>query len=121
MTTEATSVVLAEHIVGRRLSGVTFVMDYVQLQFDPPPTVNCLTPMTVRSNGREAKSGDDQFRNLLCAQIPKVVAAIALRQAESFDVIFADGSLVSTSLRREDYVGVEALNVYGKNHLCVVI
>jgi hypothetical protein len=112
---------LQEHILGRRLSGVTFVMDYVQLQFNPPPTVNCLTRMTVRSGGHSAVTGDTHFRNLLCDQIPKAVVSVALKEAETFDITFLDGSVISTSLRPQDYVGVEALNVYGQNHLCIVI
>ena len=34
-------------LVEAELSGVTFVRDYVQLQFDPPPILNLYTPVTV--------------------------------------------------------------------------
>jgi hypothetical protein len=71
---------LLEQLSGRSLSGVTFVLDYVQLQFDPPPTVTAFTRMSVRPNGKEITvAGDDQFRNLLCAQISKVVGLVTVR------------------------------------------
>jgi hypothetical protein len=107
-----TSSFVHDQISGRRLTGVTFVMDYVQLQFDPPPTINALTPITVRSAGRVVVSGDDQFRNLLCEQIPKVVAAVSLREGEALDLVLLDGSVISLSLKPADYVGPEALIIW---------
>jgi len=112
---------IRQHVVGRRLSGVTFVMDYVQLQFDPPPTINALTPITVRSGGRTAVSGDEPFRNLLCEQIPKTVTDVSLVDGEALTFSFEDGSTISLSLRQEHYVCPEAVNVYGRDHLCIVI
>jgi hypothetical protein len=99
--------------VGRRLSGVTFVMNYVQLQFDPPPTINAYTPITVRSGGRTAVSGDDPFRNLICEQIPKTVKSVSLVEGESLSFCFDDDSVVSISLREEDYTNAEAIDMFG--------
>jgi hypothetical protein len=111
---------IRQHVVGRRLSGVTFVMDYVQLQFDPPPTINALTPITVRSGGQTAVSGDESFRNLLCEQIPKAVADVSLVDGEALTLSLEDGSTISLSLRHEDYVCPEAVNIYGSDNLCIV-
>jgi hypothetical protein len=113
--------VIARHLVGRRLSGVTFVMDCVQLQFDPPPTINALTPITVRAGGRTAISGEEAFRNLLCEQIPKTVRSVSLTIGEEFAIAFEDASSISLSLRKEHYVCPEAVNFYGPNHLCVIL
>src|SRR5580704_10296327 len=99
---------IRQHVVGRRLSGVTFVMDYVQLQFDPPPTINALTPITVRSGGQTAVSGDESFRNLLCEQIPKAVADVSLVDGEALTLSLEDGSTISLSLQKEHYVCPEA-------------
>jgi hypothetical protein len=33
--------------VGEDLSGVTFVRDYLQLQFNPPPMINAYTPVQI--------------------------------------------------------------------------
>jgi hypothetical protein len=122
MTPSATSEeLIKEHVVGRKLSGVTFVMDYVQLQFDPPPIVNALTPITVRCGSKIAATGAESFRNLLCEQIPKTVSSARLIEAEALTFTLEDGSTISLSLRPEDYVCPEAVNFYGANHLCIVI
>jgi hypothetical protein len=110
-----------QHIVGRQLSAVTFVMDYVQLQFDPPPGLNALTPITVCSGERTASSGDESFRNLLCEQIAKIVASVSLKDEESLSFTFEDGSIISLSLRPEDYVGPEAVNIFGAGDSIIVI
>ena len=112
---------LRQHVVGRRLSGVTFVMDYVQLQFDPPPGLSAFTPITVRSGGRTAFSGDESFRNLLCEQIPKTIASVSLKDEESLSFTFEDGSTISLSLRQDDYVGPEAVNIYGAGQYIIVL
>jgi len=112
---------IRQHVIGRRLSGVTFVMDYVQLQFDPPPTINALTPITVQSGRQTATSGDESFRNLLCEQIPKTVIGVSLVDGEALTFSFQDGSTISISLRKVDYVCPEAVNVLGPDNLCIVI
>jgi hypothetical protein len=112
---------ISQHVVGRRLSAVTFILDYIQLQFDPPPTINALTPVTVRSGDRRAISGEETFRNLLCEQIPKTVRSVSLIDGEALIISFEDSSSISLSLRKQDYVVPEAINVYGRDHLCIVI
>jgi hypothetical protein len=110
-----------EQIVGEQLSGVTFVMDYLQLQFNPPPTINAYTPVTVISGDSTCVSGDDQFRNRLCEQITKTVKKVAVRDAEAFVIEFEDGSVISVSLRPTDYVGPEALEFVGRDNVWMVI
>lgn len=112
---------IREQLLGRRLSGVSFILEYIQLQFDPPPIVNALTPVSVRSGVRSAASGDESFRNVLCEQITKTVTAVVLQEGEALTLRFADGSEIALSLRPADYVCPEAVNVYGKDHLCIVI
>src|SRR6266576_5035683 len=89
----------SQQIVGEQLSGVTFVMDYLQLQFNPPPTINAYTPVTVSMGGRTCISGDDQFRNRLCDQITKIVKSVVIKDEEAFVITFEDGSMISISLR----------------------
>jgi hypothetical protein len=107
-----------QQIVGEQLSAVTFVMDYVQLQFNPPPMLNALTPITVRSASGAARSGQDQFRNRLCEQIAKTVASVMVND-EEFLIIFDDQSTISISLRSEDCVGPESIVFHGRNNICV--
>ena len=115
---------IRDQVVGRRLSSVTFVMDYVRLGLDPPPTatsINALTPITVSSPGGSAASGDKEFRNLLCDQLLKTVDAISLLPGNSLTLIFGDGSTVAISLREEHYPGPEAINISGGGHFFLVI
>lgn len=110
-----------QQIVGEQLSGVTFVMDYLQLQFNPAPTINVYTPLTVRCDGKTYVSGEDPFRNKLCEQITKLVKSVECNHEEYFLIVFEDGSEISISLKPADYVGPEALNFFGRDDLWVVI
>jgi hypothetical protein len=42
---------LYQQLVGEQLSGVTFVMNYLQLQFNAP-LMNVLTPLSVSCGGK---------------------------------------------------------------------
>jgi hypothetical protein len=109
-----------QQIVGEHLSAVTFVQDYLQLQFDGP-TLNALTAVTVTSPDEHAKSGDDQFRNLLCSCITKQVLGVEVREREALHIRLADGFSVSVSLRDEDYRCPEAVTFHGTKDEIVVI
>jgi hypothetical protein len=94
-------------LIGSQLSAVTFVMDYLQLWFDGPG-INVYTPLTVVSGDQRITDGEPGFRDVLCAQIAKTVAALDLRPADAFAITFEDASCLSISLRPEDYTGPEA-------------
>ena len=111
----------SRQIVGEQLSGVTFVMDYLQLQFNPPPTINAYTPVTVSSSGKTCVSGDDQFRNRLCEQITKIVKSVVIKEEEAFSIAFEDDSVISISLKPSDYTGPEAMEFIGREKLWMVI
>ena len=107
-------------IVGEQLSAVTFVQDYLQLQFDGP-TLNALTVVAVATPTGSARSGDDQFRNLLCSCITKKVLGVEITEHEALQIRLADGFSVSVSLRDEDYRCAEAVSFHGtKNELVVI-
>jgi len=112
---------IRQQVVGQRLSAVTFVMDYIQLLFDPPPTINVYTPITVRSGGRTAVSGEETFRNLICEQIPKTVASIAIVDGESFSLRFEDDSIISISLHEQDRQGGDAVDFLGADNVLVFL
>jgi hypothetical protein len=80
---------LIESIVGEKLSAIVFVLDYWQLQFDGP-SINALTRLEVSANNLILLDGADQFRNLICGQIAKIVASIALKETEAFIITFED-------------------------------
>ena len=108
-----------DSIAGEKLSAITFIMDYWQLQFDGP-TINALTRVQVSADGSTSRDGDDQFRNLICGQIGKVVAGVTLVKSEAFTIAFEDCSSISISLKAEDYVGPEAIVFYGSNQTVVI-
>jgi hypothetical protein len=101
-----------DEIVGAQLSAITFVMDYYQFQFNTSK-FNVLTPVTVDSESGRAVTGDDQFRNLVCGQIAKIVRAVTVREGDAIVVTFEDGSEVQFSLKESDYPGPEAVIFYG--------
>jgi len=106
---------------GRDLSGVTFVRDYLQLQFDPPPSLNVYTPVVVRSGHTTAALGTDSFPALLVAQVNKRVDRVHIRDEEELTISFADGSGLTISLRPCDYRGAEAINLFCANGDIVVV
>ena len=108
-------------IVGEQLSSVTFVMDYLQLAFNPPPSMSIYTPLTVCCSGHEFARGDDQFRNRLCEQITKIVKSVEFRKEEAFLITFQDDSSISISLKPSDYTGPEALDFLGRNGQWIII
>ena len=93
-------------------------MDYWQLQFDGP-TINALTQVKVSADGSVLRDGDDQFRNLICGQIGKIVAEVAIANSESFAITFEDRSSISISLKAEDFVGPEAIVFYSSGQTAV--
>jgi hypothetical protein len=108
---------LSEQLSGRRLHAVTFILDYVQFLFDPPLTISAFTRVSVRPNDGKIRGDDDnELRNLLCAQISKVVGLVIIRDSKSFDLTFDGGSGISISLRPEDYVGPEAVAINGDGY-----
>ncbi len=101
-----------EQLRGAQLSAVTFVQDYLQLWFDGP-CINVMNPLTVESGGAKVTSWEPGFRDLLCAQIAKIVADVEHRTGDILSVSFEDGSRVSISLRPEDYTSPEAFSTAG--------
>ena len=108
-------------LVGEDLSGVTFVRDYLQLQFNPPTGLNALTPVTVRSHEGSATFGEPAFANLILGQIGKFVSSVDYRAEVSLDIVFKDGSLITVSLRPEDYVCAEAIHLFCPDQSTLVV
>jgi hypothetical protein len=105
---------------GETLSSVTFVSDYWQLHFGNS-TISPLTRVEVRANGAVVRDGDDQFRNLLCEQMGKVVERYQLEQQVACTITFEDQSSISISLKRADYRGPEAMMISGAGQFLTAI
>jgi hypothetical protein len=69
----------------------------------------------VNADGLDLRDGHDQFRNLICGQIGKVVRSVSLVQPEACTITFQDRSSIRISLRWEDYRGPEAMVFYGRD------
>ena len=99
---------LLQEIVGRQLSSVEFVQDYLQLRFDGP-TLTAVTLPTVEVGGREIQWGDPGYRDELCARIARKVVSARIRAADLLRIVFDDGATVKVSLRDEDRRAAEAV------------
>lgn len=108
-------------LIGEELSGVSFVRDYLQLQFGPPPRLNVFTPMTVQSSGSVASLGQPTFADLLIGQIGKLVVSVSLNPEESLAIQFADQSVITISLLPDDYSCPEAINLFCKDGRLLVM
>jgi hypothetical protein len=105
-------------LCGESLDAVTFVHDYIQLQF-ASAQLNALTCMDITCGDLHATSGSAGFADLLVAQIGKVVRDVELNAA--LVLIFDDGSRISISIRAEDYTGPEAINLFRAGQSIVVV
>ena len=103
---------LFDELYGEPLSAVTFVQDYLQLWFDGPG-INVENPLTVASAEGVITSWQPGFRDLLCGQIAKIVAAVEHRPPVALTIRYTDGSSIAISLRNEDYIGPEAFFAHG--------
>jgi len=107
-------------IVGEKLSGITFVLDYWQLQFDGP-SITVFTDIEVCSKESATRVGDDQFRNHLCGQIGKIVQRANVSPSEAITIAFADQSLITISLRERDYRGPEAALLHNSDGSVILV
>jgi hypothetical protein len=95
---------------------VTFVRDYVQLQFNPPPCLNAYNAVSVLSGGKKVRQGQEAFANALIAQISKVVYGVEMIPSEALVIRFQDGSEISVSLHPADYRGPEGALLLGRDN-----
>jgi hypothetical protein len=101
-----------DELVGRQLSSVEFVQDYLQLRFDGP-SITVTNPLTVNDNETEITSWNAGFRDLLCSQITKIVQDVNFEPEKALAIRFIDNSQIAVSVRPEDYSSPEAIYAYG--------
>jgi len=104
-------------LVGEDLSGIAFVRDYLQLEFNPPPQISVYsTRIVVTSDGRSAAFGDEAFANLAIGLIGRSVREVRVDAGQSFRIVFTNGAEILISLRPEPYVGPEAVDFQGRDN-----
>ena len=96
-------------LIGEQLSAVTFVQDYLQLQFDGPRLT--VFPHPVVMLGEQTFHwGKPGFRDALCNTIAKKVTEIQVAYGDSIAIRFADGSMIKISLKDNGCLGGESVN-----------
>ncbi|NEX91357.1 hypothetical protein [Caulobacter sp. 17J65-9] len=95
-------------LTGERLSAVTFLKDYLQLDFDGH-VISAYALTDVRDEDGTITADDPGFRDALCARIGWEVAGAEVG-AERVLVRFEDGGEVGVSLRQQDRYGTDALS-----------
>jgi hypothetical protein len=84
-------------LIGEKLSSVTFVMDYLQMDFDGNRfTFNIWPIITVDSI--DFKLGDALYRDKICSLIAKNVSGVTLIDNEKMVIVFDDKSKLHLSL-----------------------
>ncbi|MFZ0957912.1 MAG: hypothetical protein WAN60_16330 [Candidatus Sulfotelmatobacter sp.] len=96
-----------EKLVGRALSSVTFVADYIQFAFDGSGLTAYTLPI-VSSGSERLGWGQAGYRDLLCKQICCRVQRVEVND-QRVSVLFKEGTVISISLLDKDYTGPEAL------------
>ena len=96
-------------LIGEQLSAVTFVQDYLQLQFDGP-RLTVFSHPGVMLGDKAFHWGKPGFRDALCNNITKKVTETRVAYGDSIAIRFADGSMIKISLKDADYSGAEAVN-----------
>jgi len=100
-------------IEGEELSSVTFVRDYIQLDFSGPGFTLYNLPEVFIPEGLQMAegsyaSGEPGYRDALCLQIGEIIEAFSIEEGIALELKFENGTIFRTSLRDEDYVGPEA-------------
>ena len=88
---------LTKDLVGEKLSSVTFVLDYLQLDFDGSGFTMFIWPVIISDN-EKAVFGEAQYRNRLCALIAKVVARIEYDEDVFLNIIFDEANQIQWSV-----------------------
>lgn len=96
------------YLIGKQLSAVVFVMDYLQFQFNGA-VLTVLNPICVKVDNKIYQSGDINFRNSLCERISHIVENLLLSE-DRLEINFNDSAAFFISLKDEDYSNAEAIN-----------
>lgn len=85
------------NLIGEKLSSVTFVMDYLQLDFDGNQFTLYVWPV-VNIGGKEYLFGEPSYRDILCSLITQVVKQTYGEEQKYFMLEFEQGNRLTVSL-----------------------
>ena len=96
-----------DDLIGRTLSAVVFVQDYLQLQFDGSVLTLLVWPV-VTTDATEKAFHSPGYRDLLCERIGESVTDAQAVSEQALSIRLSDGSSITASLVPEDHTGPEA-------------
>ena len=103
-------------LVGDRLYAVTFILDYIQFQFDSH-RINANSRLLVLDTEKELDVRDNDFRNALCRPIGKNV--VGYRLTEEYLAIVFDETENRLCLADPDYPWPETAEIAAPGALLV--
>lgn len=107
---------LLNQLLVEDLSGVTFVRNYIQLQFNPPPTINVYPKCSVVSGGKRVTFGETAFANAVIGKIGRQVATVTQTTDSILVIGFDDGSSIEIPFGDEAFEGPEAFLFSGNDN-----
>lgn len=98
-------------IIGNQLSGVLFIQDYVQLQFDGPG-LTALNWPTVTVGESDYTFGMSDYRNVLCERITKIVRRASVIERQEIRIELEDESSISIALTAPEDSGRSEMAIF---------
>lgn len=116
---------LQSALVGKQLTGVVFVHDYVQLLFDESEPyddviLNIYSKSWITNKNGEFSSDRAGYRDSLCALIGGSVASLDGSLNEQFSIALDTGNSLTISLQEQDFTGPEAAYFVKRDNLMIV-
>jgi hypothetical protein len=112
---------IRKQLIGEELTGVTFVCDYIQLQFSPPPTFNIYSACEVSVDGRSCRFGEESFANMLISCLNTEVAEIEDDPTKKqVQIQLKGGSRITIPYREGTFDEPEAAEFVGRDEVWVI-
>jgi len=108
-TTPLTASTRLKEVVNEPLSGVSFVQDYVEFQFDGR-VIRVFTDPILRQSQETYDPSMAEWRNALCSLIGKRVTKCTVVESEKIELEFSDGSILHIPLSVSPESGPEAIH-----------
>lgn len=106
-------------LIGREMSSVEFVRDYVQLRFDGITFTLYNYPIVI-ANGVQYNINKPGYRDSLCSLISKGVNDFQVVEQEHIKLFFSNGIVLLITLCMEDYKGPEVAMLTTENNVIQV-
>ena len=94
-------------LIGRELSSVEFVRDYIQIRFDGPCLTAVTDPFVVVENNVYNRTTPG-FCDMILGLIGLQVEDTSVIEGEAIEIHFSSGRSFNISLKPDEYITVEA-------------